>query len=79
MQPWNLAKVAVTFTDGSELSDQQHRDFSVSPEEHAERCEHRAGTGGTGGRGGKGGMETKEKLMHNMEGELFFLFLKYWT
>lgn len=59
-QLWNLKNVAVTFTDRSELSDQQQRYISVSPEEHAEQCVHRTGRGGRGGRRRGGGKKTRK-------------------
>lgn len=49
-QLWNLKNVAVTFTDRSELSDQQHRDFLSLPRGTCRtmRAQNRAGRGSTG-------------------------------
>lgn len=46
-QLWNLKNVAVTFTDRSELSDQQHRDFLSLPRGTCRtmRAQNRAGRG----------------------------------
>lgn len=75
-QLWNLKNVAVTFTDRSELSDQQHRDFLSLPRGTCRtmRAQNRAGQGGhRRGEGMRGrGEKTQKKLMHKVEGELFF-------
>lgn len=55
-QLWNLKNVAVTFTDRSELSDQQHRDFLSLPRGTCRtmRAQNRAGTGAQDSGGNKG-------------------------
>jgi len=66
---WNLKNVAVMFTDGSELSD-QHNAIFQSPQRNMQNnaCTEQV-------RGGRGGRDQK-KLMHKMEGELFFSFFE---
>lgn len=64
-QLWNLKNVAVTFTDRSELSDQQHRDFLSLPRGTCRtmRAQNRAGRGAQdrGGNEGRGEEEKKNK------------------
>lgn len=61
-QLWNLKNVAVTFTDRSELSDQQHRDFLSLPRGTCRtmRAQNRAGRGAQD-RGGNEGRGEKKK------------------
>lgn len=63
-QLWNLKNVAVTFTDRSELSDQQHRDFLSLPRGTCRtmRAQNRAGGGqDRGGNEGRGKNKQTEK------------------
>lgn len=81
-QVWNLKNVAVTFTDRSELPDQQHRDFLSLPRGTCRtmRAQNRAGRGhrtGEGMRGGGKKNQTQKKLMHKVEGELLFFFSRF--
>lgn len=61
-QLWNLKNVAVTFTDRSELSDQQHRGFLSLPRGTCRtmRAQNRAGRGSTG-QGMRGGGKKKTR------------------
>lgn len=80
-QLWNLKNVAVTFTDRSELSDQQHRDFLSLPRGTCRtmRAQNRAGRGSTGqGREwGEGGKKKNRKSWCTKWRESFFF--SFWN